>query len=122
MAPGRRPARFALVATAVEAFNGPNENRAAGPFKLLAGLFHDGIGVNFPMAVQGSGRDRPGPIAGFGPLQQLRRFSKQPSEVRSRDAQLAKLGGGDRRDFVFLDGDIAGAGGHACPRTPSFAR
>jgi hypothetical protein len=45
-------------------------------------------------------------------LQQLRRFSKQPTEVRSRDAQLAKLGGGDRRDFVFLDGDITGVGGH----------
>jgi hypothetical protein len=70
-----------------------------------------GIGVNFPMAVQGSDRDRPGPIAGFDPLQ-LRRFIKQPTEVRSRDAQLAKLGGGDRRDFVFLDGDITGVGGH----------
>jgi hypothetical protein len=25
---------------------------------------------------------------------------------------LAKLGGGDRRDFVFLDGEITGFGGH----------
>jgi hypothetical protein len=64
------------------------------------------------MAVQGLDRDRPGPIAGFDPLQQLRRFSKQPTEVRARDTQLAKLGGGDRRDFVFLDGDITGVGGH----------
>ena len=48
-----------------------------------------GIGVNFPMAVQGSDRDQQGPITGFDPLQQLRRFSKQPTEVRSRDAQLA---------------------------------
>ena len=33
-------------------------------FKLLARLFR---GVNFPMAVQGSDRDRPDPIAGFDP-------------------------------------------------------
>jgi hypothetical protein len=25
---------------------------------------------------------------------------------------LAKLGGRDRRDFIFLDGEITGVGGH----------
>jgi hypothetical protein len=35
------------------------------------GCFMVGIGVNFPVAVQDSDRDRPGPIAGFDPLQQL---------------------------------------------------
>jgi hypothetical protein len=33
-------------------------------------------------------------------------------KVCSRNAQLAKLGGGDRRDFVFVDGEITGVGGH----------
>jgi hypothetical protein len=71
-----------------------------------------GTGVNFPTAVRGSGHNQPGLIAGFDPQQQLRRFSKQPTKVHSRDAQLAKLGGGDRRDFVFLDCEITGVGGH----------
>jgi hypothetical protein len=64
------------------------------------------------MAVEGSGRNQPGLIAGFDSQQQLRRFSKQPAKVHSRDAQLAKLGGGDRRDFVFLDGEITGVDGN----------
>jgi hypothetical protein len=38
--------------------------------------------------------------------------ANRPAEIRSRNAQLAKLRRGDRRDFVFLDGDITGIGGH----------
>jgi hypothetical protein len=86
---------------------------------FLHGCFVVEIGVNFPIAILGSGRNQPGLIAAFDPQQQLRRFSKQPTKVHSlrrfskqptkvhsRDAKLAKLGGGDRRDFVFLDGEI----------------
>jgi hypothetical protein len=56
-APVRRPARFAVVATAVEATqrssepddaNRPAENRAVGLFKLLARLFRGGDWCEFP--------------------------------------------------------------------------
>ena len=68
--------------------------------------------MNLPMAVQASARDRPGTIAGFDPLHPLRAFGEQSPQVRSREAQLAKLGRGYSRHLMFLDGDITAVGGH----------
>ena len=57
------------------------------------------------------GHNHPGLIAGFDPQQQLRRFSKEPTEVCSRDPQLAKLGGSDPRDSAEFDRTLHRNGG-----------
>ena len=117
VAPLRRPR--VLLSLLRQQSSEPREARPRGQKRAVwlylsfdRGCFVVGMGVNFPITVSGSGRNQPGLIAGFDPQQQLRRFCEQPAKVHSRDAQLAKLGGRDRRDLIFLDGEITGVGGH----------
>jgi hypothetical protein len=76
MALVRRPAQFAMVGRLYKPLNGqanrmtptaqPKSSRWAYSSSWRR-CFVVGIGVNFPMAIQGSGRNQPSQTAGFDP-------------------------------------------------------